>query len=584
MKANDFKKIHLEAETLRPEFDYSYSEIYGNHLGDDGLTESQKNELRYELELFRLMLINKYEQPQKKRFAPMITYTNGAEFPDLREFTEQQLKYYKKRSEETKNIEMKARYLDIVYELIPKKRTLELATNLVNTYLELSDWDEHSVGPNKIDQLARAVTVAKQWKQVDTSLVERSMLKIVEKLEEYVNNDPRWSLDLLEIVIAEYNLVPLDKKELVVALAARGLETYGLSSNLMIKESYIKAEGGIRRVFSKEYSKHDEARALAASYIEEAQSRSDSMMVQQHFYREAMRVYRHAGMNADVNKMLKIIEEIGQSEEYKDQFQEFKIDVPIDPKMFDEIRETVRKNKDVAKFMAYSGTVNPSWKQSLESATEAPMPISAMFSSEFIDENGIPHRDTADELTRHARNYYDADVSMKALILDQVFGKMILENEITKNDFSVHFEKIRRINSQTFDSVDKALDLYFGSEYYASINILVTQFENLLLELSSKVFDNPKYSTRDGYGMHKKMLSTIIDEVEPVIGEDFAQDLRHWFTELRGPQLRNKVAHGTLKTDGPNRHYGLIVIQQYLRILVPLEYTGDLANSKIIGE
>lgn len=586
MKISDFNKIHQEAETLRPEFDYKYSEVYGNHIGDAGLTEAQKDDLRYELELFRLMLINKYEQPDKKRFAPMIIYTNGVEFPDVKQFTEKQLHYYKKRSDETKNLEMKSRYLDIVYELLPKERTYELATKLVDTYLDLSDWDEHSVGPNKIDQLARAFTVAKQWRQVDASLLDKSAVKIVEKLEEYVENDPRWSLDLLEIIIEEHKFFPLDKKDKIVELASKGLETYGVSSNLSIKESYIKAEGGIRRVFSKEYSMQEEAKALADSYVKEAKSRTDSMMVQQHFYREAMRVYQKAGMKSGVDEMLARIEEIGRSDEYNSQFMEFSVDVPIDPKMFDDIRETLRKNKDKAKFMAFSGTVNPSWSSAIESAKESPTPIHVIFSSEFIDENGIPHKDNADELTRHARNYYDADVSMKSLILDQVFGKMIAENEITKDDFLPHFAKIKHINEQTFASIDKALDLYFNAEYYASLNILVTQFENLLLELSAKVFDNPKYSTRDGYGMTKKMLSTIIDEIEPIVGLDFAYDLRHWFTELRGPQLRNKVAHGTLKTDGPNRHYGLIVIQQYMRILVPLEYSGETETNgaKVVGQ
>ena len=68
--------------------------------------------------LFNLELLD-YDGRKKikERFAPKIEYTNGKVFPDKKEFTKEQIDYYKKRVENIENPITKVRYYDIIWEL-----------------------------------------------------------------------------------------------------------------------------------------------------------------------------------------------------------------------------------------------------------------------------------------------------------------------------------------------------------------------------------------------------------------------------------------------------------------------------------
>ena len=77
--------------------------------------ENLKNEAKlaqYEIEIFSLCERNPILSKNKKerRFSALISYVDGREWPDTQNFTDNQIKYYEQRLNETNNLFLKVRY------------------------------------------------------------------------------------------------------------------------------------------------------------------------------------------------------------------------------------------------------------------------------------------------------------------------------------------------------------------------------------------------------------------------------------------------------------------------------------------
>ena len=572
-------EIYKQVESLDPQYDFLFADAFAEHVDKDKKNSKDNTLLRYEYDLFRLMTINKYEQKSKSRFEPSITYTNGDVWPDKSSFTQEQLDYYRQRAEVTTNSVMKARYIDIVYELDKKSRSPEFAEKLVDAYLDAHSSTSSLTGIKQIDQLARALTVSKAWVKQKPQLLEKSKQAIVAELDRYMASEPRWALDLLEIIADEPKVFEDQDKQHFVQLAQQGMEHYKKNPNISIRESYTKVANKLSKVFNIKYDPRLAARELAQTYIDEALAREDSKLVQQHFYKEALAVFKKAGLKTEADQMIKKIEDIGKSDDFDKEFQEFSFEVPIEKKIFDDLKTRILDSDDKAAPLGIAGDFVPSWNKSVELGEKEPASFTAIFSQTHIDKDGIPIQKKSDEKTRQAMIYYESDFSFRQLLIDQTYGSLIDEGKISKADFENQFKKIKLIDEDTWRSVDKGLDLFFMGEDFAAISILVPQFESMLYGMSRVLLGSTQHVSRDSSSINSKILNGVLDGLEQTFGNDMVFDLKYLFTDPTGINLRNLIAHGGLKAVHKNRPHALLVIQAYLRVLVRLRPTEQQKGS-----
>ncbi len=570
-KVKDFCKT---VEETYHKFDFGYADLFRQAADNGDYTDEDAKFLEYEFIIFRFMTIDSFRQPGRKRFAPAVTYTNGAVFPDIKLVTDEQMAYYRERAEVCENPVMKARYLDFLYEHDSQTNKFQIAPALVDSYLDASNVMEHDNEIERIDCLSRAFVISKTFSKQIMGIHEKVVDKITLRLEELRKTNIRWCLELMEIVYDQPGSFSNEAKQLCVDIAEEGIRHYTeQDNNFNLRGHFVELKNKFQQMSSPEsFDPKDAAKEKAQTLIDEAEKRTDSGIVQQHFYMEAFEILKKAGLSADANELIKKVEAIGNSDTFEKEFQSFSVDVPLPPEMFEEVRQALMRAKDKGAYIGLSKNFITSWEDAVKDSQEGLQSVTDMlFNSTHISSRGVPISAEADKELRGATRYYEAQAQFKQIILQETVGKLIDEGKLTKADVMANFAKIQPIDDDTFKSIEKGLDLFFAGEHFAAVMILVTQFENMLLCMLPQVFDTPQHSsTRDGKGLQPKMLSTILDDIQSFIGDDIHKDFEYIFIDPLGMNLRNLVAHGELKVTHANRLFGLLVIHAYLRILARL--------------
>ena len=132
----------------------------------------------------------------RQRFVGLWGYTNGSEWPCLRDFSAEQFNYYEYRFRETANPFLKCRYADILFECHPsglKLNKFELGKMLVDLLIETGS--AHLVQsqpdfPDFLQNIARAGDVAIKLNNAEMlDIVVGSLTPVMENLD---GKDLRW--------------------------------------------------------------------------------------------------------------------------------------------------------------------------------------------------------------------------------------------------------------------------------------------------------------------------------------------------------------------------------------------------------
>jgi hypothetical protein len=384
----------VDRESFKWDFEYSkaFEAIY--EANEKTLTDTQKETLRWEVFLFRLRTINRFEQPGQPRFAPMMVYKDGTVFPDPDRFSNEAVAYFKQRAEETAHSTLKARYLDIVWEKGGKEGKFDTGKKLVAAYIDAYKTYPHDSEIERLDCLYRAIEIAfalEKKKPGDlTEAVIKELEGYIEKL--YKAKNFRWLLDAIQISIRKIKNVHKDKLQKYLGYVDEATEHYTKEDdNFTLREAFYKLKAELSNVLGlKTYTATDEAEDIAKSYIAEAERRTDSVFVQQHFYGEAAEVYRQAGMVDKADEMVRKIRELGQSEDYEKQFKVFSHDVVIPTEEIDKLKKALGTGTDLPLILGFSKNFVPDWEEAKKLAKELgeKYPMQRIFGSTTIGNEG----------------------------------------------------------------------------------------------------------------------------------------------------------------------------------------------------
>jgi hypothetical protein len=564
-----------EIEAKQYKYDFQIADEF-KALAETGEYNKEEVELiKAEFLLFRFMTKNDYQDNVEPRFKPIMEYTDGTVFPDYSELTPERLKYFLGRSIDTTNPIMKARYLDVNYEFNKDIKKEDILEELVDTHIEAAKVEGRGNEMDSIDLVQRAFIVANNHKNDQPKIFEEAKRAVIEFLDKLQKDNPRWCLELLELLVHFHEAFSKDELKHAHKIAKEGVEHYQKQEgSFLILESYIKIEHEIDQLLNPDsYDPEQAAREEAQLYSDEANRREDSLFIKQSNLLKAAQILREAGLNSEAAKLNDQAEKLGSLPEFNEGFQELTVDQTIPKKVFEDLQKELSNHNEKAALIAYSPNFFPSWKQAKqEGKKEQYGSISDHVTSLTLNKDNVPVAKAPGDVSyRRTMRYYDASVATSGLFLHATLKEVIKNCDFTLDDILPQIEKIKLINKETYEAVLLGFKYFFEGKYYETLSVLVPQIEDLLGDIV-RMQGMKRYRQKDVDLMEPKMLGALLNDLERLYSKDLARFMEYQLIDPAKENMRNITGHGGLKPTTPNLDKkAMVVLQIYMAILLQIK-------------
>ncbi|MEW7701349.1 DUF4209 domain-containing protein [Staphylococcus aureus] len=556
-------------------------------IRDWAKNENLKNEAKlaqYEIEIFSLCEKNPILSKNKseKRFVATISFDDGREWPDIQKFTNDQIKYYEQRLNETNNLFLKVRYSDFLFEHGNKKITktkYEISKCLLSCLVEILTY--YSDDFNYTSVLARLVEVS--LLMGDREKLEKAIELIYLKMDEFdYNNEYSYVYELSklirEILKSKHKKIILENhlNKIIIVLEK------AIKNNFKDKNYYL------HRVFCEELSQYrkfdlisSERRSelkkeIGKSYELEAeyqQGRNNkSLLVKANFLEKAMEKYMEIGEREKSNKMKILVK--WTYEEYENSNEMNLIRIPIEfPK--EEIDKIIEGfiSSDVQISLdkiAYSNDLIPKITviEDLVDKLSKEFPLQGLISKGLLNDGKKVVETTTEEdnktINFNSNYMHHLNINVE-LLLKAIFDKLISEFEISTEDFMQKFNKWELLDNKNVPFIEHGISRFLEKDYLSALHILVPQFESTVRRMFSKA----GYSTtsiRKGNTQQEVTFNEFLlrDDVKSTLGNDVHKLIQIVMVEQSGLNLRNEIAHGLIELSNINYTKCILVIYLFL--------------------
>ncbi|HDH1969710.1 TPA: DUF4209 domain-containing protein [Staphylococcus aureus] len=556
-------------------------------IRDWAKNENLKNEAKlaqYEIEIFSLCEKNPILSKNKseKRFVATISFDDGREWPDIQKFTNDQIKYYEQRLNETNNLFLKVRYSDFLFEHGNKKITktkYEISKCLLSCLVEILTY--YSDDFNYTSVLARLVEVS--LLMGDREKLEKAIELIYLKMDEFdYNNEYSYVYELSklirEILKSKHKKIILENhlNKIIIVLEK------AIKNNFEDKNYYL------HRVFCEELSQYrkfdlisSERRSelkkeIGKSYELEAeyqQGRNNkSLLVKANFLEKAMEKYMEIGEREKSNKMKILVK--WTYEEYENSNEMNLIRIPIEfPK--EEIDKIIEGfiSSDVQISLdkiAYSNDLIPKITviEDLVDKLSKEFPLQGLISKGLLNDGKKVVETTTEEdnktINFNSNYMHHLNINVE-LLLKAIFDKLISEFEISTEDFMQKFNKWELLDNKNVPFIEHGISRFLEKDYLSALHILVPQFKSTVRRMFSKA----GYSTtsiRKGNTQQEVTFNEFLlrDDVKSTLGNDVHKLIQIVMVEQSGLNLRNEIAHGLIELSNINYTKCILVIYLFL--------------------
>ncbi|HEA4265929.1 TPA: DUF4209 domain-containing protein [Staphylococcus aureus] len=556
-------------------------------IRDWAKNENLKNEAKlaqYEIEIFSLCEKNPILSKNKseKRFVATISFDDGREWPDIQKFTNDQIKYYEQRLNETNNLFLKVRYSDFLFEHGNKKITktkYEISKCLLSCLVEILTY--YSDDFNYTSVLARLVEVS--LLMGDREKLEKAIELIYLKMDEFdYNNEYSYVYELSklirEILKSKHKKIILENhlNKIIIVLEK------AIKNNFEDKNYYL------HRVFCEELSQYrkfdlisSERRSelkkeIGKSYELEAEYQQErnnkSLLVKANFLEKAMEKYMEIGEREKSNKMKILVK--WTYEEYENSNEMNLIRIPIEfPK--EEIDKIIEGfiSSDVQISLdkiAYSNDLIPKITviEDLVDKLSKEFPLQGLISKGLLNDGKKVVETTTEEdnktINFNSNYMHHLNINVE-LLLKAIFDKLISEFEISTEDFMQKFNKWELLDNKNVPFIEHGISRFLEKDYLSALHILVPQFESTVRRMFSKA----GYSTtsiRKGNTQQEVTFNEFLlrDDVKSTLGNDVHKLIQIVMVEQSGLNLRNEIAHGLIELSNINYTKCILVIYLFL--------------------
>jgi len=556
------RKVESDLNTLRWGHQRGQLFIEAGKLFEEKGDLQKVKEMSWENQLFCLMYLGSSQQKRSlKRFAPLVEYTNGTVFPDVESFSEEQIDYYKRRADETRNPIHKARYSDIVWEL---QKDHTFARKAIDAYLQCvpsfydNDWQLEMA-----DSLGRAAQLALFLNDKnEVNKVKKELFRWITILADNVKY--RFCLELIDAILEMKKFVDHEELKTTVEIASLGTRFYRkMKDGYHLQRSFLEKLVELMLVLKDHEKALEYRKQMAESFVEEGDWKLENYpsgnLVAAFFYQEAAKSYADLGDAEKVNELKKRIK-IHTREAIETEFKEIKTTVtfPSEP-----IKDYIKKLTSITLREALTKIVNEAFlipslgriKLEVEEQKKK-SPLSFIIPQVSIrDDNPVLKSQTEEELfDEHIVQRVAMDYKIKSGIFGDIMTELRNEKNLDHISLLNFLSSSKVYEKDSLDMIGTGLERYFSEDFPSALHLLVPQLERTLRNMLERL--GVATTVLRGNVIEEKTLGRILKEpkLEEFLGEDISCYLRTFLVDKRGDNLRNDIAHGLVTKERCTRH------------------------------
>lgn len=583
-----FEKIKVESNLSDTEsFRKSLLEVKQAAI-DNNETELIK-EIQFDIDLISLCIQTPLVLESKNiRFIPRYVFENGRKYPDIDDFTEEQFEYYDIQLDGQKNIFLKQKYADFIYDHDTKSRKnkKELSEILLESLLygfKSNRLEDDKSVLTSIDYLARMTQVSIKFK--NKRYLERILKELINFIHGSLSNKHR-----VKYVHEIANLISIIQNSKAFEISSNQIDDLLFILNRVKQYTYEVNDLNISREITRSIykvvikNKQDEAELIKSLeyeigllYEEEADrlSDSDNGIAIADLLEQARTHYLKYGLKEKADELkVKIKNVYRENVEKKLKVIEFKQQIPV-----------IAVEQKINSFLSYELKdalslissdqllkIIPNEADIIKSTEDLRRSAPTLFLLTTIKvSNGNKVFESKNEEENFDfninQNYIRNFCSEISISLIPLFRKLETEKSLTWNQV---FEKIIQtslVDERKYTILEFGLKKYFERDYISSIHILVPHFEDILRGIFHKL-EYPTTSIKKGDTVQEVTFNTFLerDYVKSTLGVDLHKFIQMTMVEQTGLNLRNKVAHGLISEDECNEVNGTLVVFLYLLI------------------
>jgi|GEM_PF-2554593 len=549
-----------------------------------GNVELERN-AQSEIDIFSLDTNSPFiDLEAQSRFISRMRSADGTEWPDVKAFTDEQLRYFETRLSSSKNLFLKIRYADVLFERWSKIRGLnkfELGKMLVNLLIEASNLHLAQSKPYYSEfslSLARAVDVAIT---LNNDVLLRSALEVLlPPLMSLEDNNLEHIYDMALIVrgISESRMsssVTISEYEAVAKRVDEARTTFWKSKDLLLSHRMFCEE----LVYWATFLKWDEMRIQAIrieigqSYEDQADYNRDvrnSRMLEANFLEKALSHYINIGHKAKFDELkIRIKKAHAESApEYKEHSVRF--EVPMEA-----VDEFMRPYQSLTLHDCLSlAASDPRLVikiESVEKQTGEARKLGSLFfdSPAFVvDGNRKIFQANSEEtstkfMTDH--NYKIRLIMNAQLFLKSLFDLLEEERELNADTLKLYVREWPLLDPDNFAIITVGLKRFFEKDYVSALHILVPQLEACTRKMFEKI-EMATTSIKPDMIQQEQTFNQFLarEEIKEALGSDIHKYFEFVMVDQIGLNLRNDIAHGLIKSSDCNEINALIVIHLFL--------------------
>jgi uncharacterized protein involved in tolerance to divalent cations len=545
--------------------------------------EKEKSEfIKYETMICDLVIDSK-KKPfgfEDEYFAPCIVNSNGSIYPDIKDIPESILGYIENIAKSTNNLFIKSRYYDFLWY---KLRDYTFALIAIDNYFDLG------IGLFKeCDELAglpyinRSIDISLMLNKKD--IVNKIINKIFELIYEIINlNRTRYVLELSDILIEKFKILNDDERKRLIVLLKLG---YLKHSRLEPKNYHIRRHFlfQIEKIFRKFNNKSELKKIhlkIAKSFEKEAYDSEKlglpSILISKHLD-DALNYYRLSGYNVrKTNELLIKLKNINKkvNEEMKAHRISTKISKKEIENFFNNIEninkyELIKlvigidlKELGIIDFGSALNITKDSFKDSIFLSL-----TSWVIYDEYNNITCMP--ESIDEklefFTIHDLLIYQYNM-ISQIILNRLFNILFHEKNASVDDLIYYILKSDIISENRIIILKVAIEKYLEKDYVSFLHISIIQIEGILRDLLYILGCNPSKRIREMRYVEKNLNDILDDEeIKKNLKKDDFSLIKYVLSDIRGMNLRNKLAHGLLNYEAFNDNLSSLLMLILLRL------------------
>lgn len=524
--------------------------------------EVEEGETNFSNEEYGELIGFRFGEPHKKNkdkggryFQPyLVTKTSDGiekEFPSLSQVNSEMIKYWEERVKNAGHPVLVARYSGLVFDLseivTSKKPNHKIGLIYIQALIDTVHLNLHKVDIYAIGKLKRALEVALILNNKNFIWIVKNEIILLENKIAQNDKPGLWGFSYDLLVNRKKKLVT-DQEELEILKKLETIFEETISTDLWVAECALKR-------ITNYNSKSNKSRVKSILYEfekgAEDKMKNSSIFEQQNNIEKLYDYYKFFQLNADAERLLIKLREVSKYAMEQMKSVATKNDISIDE--LDRYTDSLYKtnnpeiifNRIVFENIPEVNETKNSLKQNVQKSR-----LYYFLSKSIIDESGRTVAKVG-SLENDLESNIITSIANKIQI-GSIFLHLIYEEGIKRELFTTH-EILKFLQKSCIIKVDrliiiqKGLESYFNRDYITAMHLLIPQFEEAVRNLIELNGGNILIAKNDIFNL-KTFDQLLTDKIiYNLFGEDATLYFRTLFTDKRGRNLRNKVAHGIME-------------------------------------